>query len=54
MMRRNRSGPECLPPLKTLLACLLGEVWTTPHVQEPHISPDGGFLARHAGHVSFD
>jgi hypothetical protein len=32
----------------------LDEVWTTPQIEEPHPSPNVGFLARLEGHVSFD
>jgi hypothetical protein len=34
---------------KAVLACLLGEVWTTPHIEELQLTPDSGFLARLEG-----
>jgi hypothetical protein len=39
---------------QAVLTCLLGEVWTTPHIEELRLMADGGFLARLAGHAGFD
>lgn len=36
-----------------VLACLLGEDWTTPRIEELCISPDRCVLARPAGEASF-
>ena len=39
---------------KAVLACLLSEVWTTPHIEELRLTPDGRFLARLEGDAGFD
>ena len=51
---RKLEGVEVSGMFRAVLACLLDKVWTTPHIEELQLSPDGGFLARLEGHVSFD
>jgi hypothetical protein len=41
-------------PFNAARPSLLDEVWITPYVEAIYLSPDGGFLARREGHVSFD
>ena len=37
---------------KAILACLLGEQWTTPHIEELYLTPDHCLLARVEGEVT--
>ena len=47
------AGIETSPQFTAMLACLLGEDWTTPRIEELSISPDRCVLARPNGEVSF-
>jgi hypothetical protein len=43
---------EVSPMFKAVLACLVGEEWTTPRIEELHLTPDRCLVARVEGEIT--